>query len=132
MRTFASLLTHPGCGGSVARVGETLYDDETLVVDDQGLTLRRYYFPMGRPKRIRYRDVRRVDVRPMSWLTGKGRGWGTADPRYWLPLDFHRAGKRTLLCFDLGRHVKPCVSPRDPDRVIELLRSRVPMEGSAD
>lgn len=59
--------------------------------------------------------------------TGKGRLWGTAVPRYWLPLDMRRPAKQTLLCFDLGRRVKPCVSPDDPDRVIELLRGRVPV-----
>ena len=63
----------------------------------------------------------------MNWLTGKGRLWGTADLRYWLPLDMRRPGKHTLICIDLGRGVKPCVSPDDTDRVIEVLRSRVPI-----
>jgi len=39
------------------------------------------------------------------------------------------AGKSTLVIFDLGRPVKPCVTPDEPDRVIELLRSRVPVGG---
>ena len=92
-----------------------------------GLTIRRYYFPWAGAKRISYDGVVRVEVRPMNWLTGKGRLWGTAVPRYWLPLDMRRPAKQTLLCFDLGRRVKPCVSPDDPDRVIELLRGRVPV-----
>jgi hypothetical protein len=28
---------------------------------------------------------------------------------------------------DIGRSVRPCISPDDPDRVIELLRGRVPV-----
>jgi hypothetical protein len=28
---------------------------------------------------------------------------------------------------ELGHRVRPCISPDDPDRVIELLRDRVPI-----
>jgi len=108
-------------------VGEPLYADGVLSLDDRGVTIRRYYFPLAAAKHISYHGVRRVEVRPMNWLTGKGRLWGTGDPRYWLPLDMRRPAKQILLCFDLGRRVKPCVSPDDPDRVIELLRGRVPV-----
>ncbi|MBV8350518.1 MAG: hypothetical protein JOZ49_24320, partial [Mycolicibacterium sp.] len=87
-----------GAGG-----GGPLYADGTLSLDERGLTIRRYYFPWAGAKRISYDGVVRVEVRPMNWLTGKGRLWGTAIPRYWLPLDMRRPAKQTLLCFDLGR-----------------------------
>lgn len=106
-------------------MSNALYDDGGLVLDEDGLTIRRYYFPWAGSKRISYANIRRAEVRPMGWFTGRGRVWGTADPRYWLPLDVRRARKHTLLVFDTGRCVKPCVSPDDPDRVVELLRGRV-------
>ena len=28
---------------------------------------------------------------------------------------------------DIGRRVRPCITPDEPDRVIELLRDRVPV-----
>jgi hypothetical protein len=28
---------------------------------------------------------------------------------------------------DVGTRVKPCITPEDPDRVLELLRARVPV-----
>jgi hypothetical protein len=111
-------------------VNDALYDDGGLRVDEDGVFIRRYYFPWAGPKRIAYNAIRRVQVRPLNWLTGKGRGWGTAHPGYWFPLDMRRFGKSTLLILDLGRRVKPCVTPDDPDRVIELLRSRVPVKGA--
>lgn len=106
---------------------DALYDDGGLLLDEGGLTIRRYYFPWAGAKRIAYNAIRHVEARPMGWLTGRGRGWGTSHPGYWFPLDIRRAGKRTLLVFDLGRRVKPCVTPEEPDRVIKLLRSRVPV-----
>jgi hypothetical protein len=105
----------------------TLYEDDGLVVDDAGITIRRYYFPLGGPKRITYPEIRNVRTEPMTWLSGKGRIWGTSDPRYWFPLDTRRGGKKTLLVLDIGRRVRPCITPDDPDRVVELLRARVPV-----
>lgn len=108
-------------------VTEALYEDGGLRLDEDGITIRHYYFPWAGPKRIGYPDVRRVHSHPMTWLSGKGRIWGTSDPRYWFGLDTHRPGKRTLLVLDVDRRVRPCITPDDPDRVIELLRDRVPV-----
>jgi hypothetical protein len=114
--------------GNVGSMGEKLYEDAVMMADATGLTLRRYYFPSAGSKRIEYSDIRGVSVRPMNWLTGKGRLWGTGSPGYWLPLDVRRMGKSTLLVFDLGGRVKPCVSPDEPERLLALLSSRVHVE----
>jgi hypothetical protein len=107
------------------KVGDVLYDDGSLLLNEDGVTIRRYYFPLAWPKRIRYTAIRDVDARPLDWCSGKGRGWGTAHPGYWLPLDVRRWRKPTLLVLDVGQRVKPCVSPDDPQRVIELLHERI-------
>ena len=104
---------------------EALYDDAGLMLDEDGITIRRYYFPLATPKRIAYNKIRGIRAKPMSWLSGKGRIWGTSDPRYWLPLDVARRSKQTLLILELGRWVRPCITPEDPTRVIALLRDRV-------
>jgi hypothetical protein len=102
------------------------YDDGKARLDEGGLTLRRYYFPLGSAKRIPYADIRAVSVRPMGWWTGRGRLWGSAHPRYWLPLDGSRPRKDSLVVVDIGRRVRPAFSPDDPARVMELLGERVP------
>lgn len=102
-----------------------LYDDGKIVVDDEGITLRRYYFPIATGKRIPYERIQGVTVRPMGWLRGKGRVWGSARPRYWLPLDLSRPKKDTLVVLDLGRFVRPAFSPDDPSRVADLLGDHV-------
>jgi len=108
-------------------VTEALYEDAGLLLDENGITIRRYYFPWAGPKRIAYSEIRHVNPQPIGWLSGKGRIWGASDPRYWFPLDTRRGSKETLLVFDVGARVRPCVSPENPDRVIELLRTRVPV-----
>lgn len=101
------------------------YTDDGLVLDDEGLTIRRYYSPWAGRKRISYRDLRGVQARPMTWLTGKGRLWGTLDPRYWLPFDLGRARKEVLLILDVGRRVSPVITPDDPHRVLDILQTRI-------
>lgn len=87
------------------------YDDGRVFLDDEGVTLHRYYFPFGTSRRIPYRRIQRVRAEPMGWLTGKGRGWGSAHPGYWLPFDPARPRKSTLIVLELGGWVKPSFSP---------------------
>ena len=104
---------------------EALYHDAGLVLDEDGITIRRYYFPLATAKRIAYNKIRGIRAKPMSWLSGKGRIWGTSHPRHWFPLDVARGRKQTLLLVDVGRWVRPCITPEDPARVIAVLRDRV-------
>ncbi|WP_324273525.1 hypothetical protein [Blastococcus brunescens] len=101
---------------------DVIYDDGRVRLDREALTLRRYYFPLARSKRIPYSDIRGIEVRPLTWLTGKGRLWGSAHPRYWLPLDRARLRKDTALVLDVGGRVRPAFTPDDPARVADLLR----------
>lgn len=102
-----------------------LYEDAGLTLDEDGITIRRYYFPFATSKRVAYSDIQGIKAESMGWASGKGRLWGAADPRYWFPLDTQRGSKTTLLILDVGRKVKPCITPEDPGKVIELLKSRV-------
>ncbi|KZS84387.1 MULTISPECIES: hypothetical protein [Mycobacterium] len=102
-----------------------LYEDAGVLLDDDCITIRRYYFPFATSKRIAYRDIKSIKTEQMGWASGKGRLWGATDPRYWFPLDVKRGSKNTLLILDVGSRVKPCITPEDPDHVIELLKARV-------
>ena len=110
--------------------GTVLYDDGRCLLDEDGLTLRHYYFPLGTSKRIRYGQIQEFRAQPMTWLTGKGRGWGTSNPNFWLPLDMTRHRKDTLIVLDVGAHVKPAFSPDEPVEVLRVLRERVPERSS--
>lgn len=102
-----------------------LYQDAGLTLDEDGITIRRYYFPFATPKRVAYSKIKGIKAKPMGWASGKGRFWGAGDPRHWFPLDMQRGHKQTLLILDVGRRVRPCITPDDPDTVIGLLKTRV-------
>ena len=105
---------------------EALYEDAGLLLDADGITIRRYYFPLATSKQYCIHPDPGHQTRPMSWATGKGRFWGATDPRYWFPLDIHRGSKRTMLVLHVGRgRVRPCITPDNPEHVIAVLRDRV-------
>lgn len=103
-----------------------LYHDDTCDVDADGITLLNYYFPSKRPKHIAYSDIQHIQKHSMGALTGKGRIWGTGDFRHWSPLDKHRSNKDIAIVFDIGRHVRPTFSPRDPEQVLAILGEHTP------
>ncbi len=100
------------------------YDDGLVALDRDGVTIRQYYFPLGASKRIPYARIKGVQARRMGLLSGKGRMWGSGDFRHWLPLDLRRPTKDTLLILDLGRWVKPAITPDNAARVLTILRER--------
>jgi hypothetical protein len=53
-------LTAEVCCGTVCGVTEALYEDAGLLLDDDGITIRRYYFPLATPKRIAYADIQGI------------------------------------------------------------------------
>ena len=97
------------------------YRDRWIRCSPDGIDIRGYYFPWG-TKHIAYSSigsVRRVDI---GTFTGKGRIWGTANPRYWASLDPGRPKKKVGLILDLGRFVRPFITPDDPDAVEAAIR----------
>ncbi|HTT93550.1 MAG TPA: hypothetical protein VMF55_02700 [Solirubrobacterales bacterium] len=87
-----------------------------------GLRIRHYYLPWG-DKRIPVAEIRsatRVEVGPTR---GRWRLWGTANPRYWANLDVGRRRKGTGFVLELGRPVRPFVTPDDPDAFEAALRA---------
>lgn len=102
-----------------------LYDDGLVELDQQGITLRRYYFPWAGSKHIPYANIQGVHRRSMGAWTGKGRLWGSGDLRHWAPLDLRRPKKDTAITLDLGKFVRPVFSPDDPARVMALLSQHV-------
>jgi hypothetical protein len=95
---------------------DDIYQDRWIRCTQDAVHIRGYYFPWG-GKTVPYsaiRSVRRVEIGP---LTGQGRIWGTANPTVWANLDPGRFGKSEGLLLDVGRRVRPFITPDDPAAV---------------
>jgi len=98
-----------------------VYDDGLITCDDERIVIRRYY-PWG-PKRIPYSSIK--GVRSIS-LTGankvrRWRIWGSGDFVHWWNFDPSRTQKTTALVLDVGRHIRPTITPDDPAAVERIL-----------
>jgi hypothetical protein len=111
-----------GTRGTVSRT--TLYEDKYITCDDDAITVRQYYFPLG-TKRIRYDEIRWFDQRRIGMMTGRYRIWGAGDPRYWFHLDATRPKKSKAIVIDKGDWVKAVITPDDPDAVLHILEEKI-------
>lgn len=100
-----------------------LYEDRYLVCDDEALTIKDYFFPKG-SKRIPYADIRKVSELTMTALTGQWRIWGMGLSPYWYHYDALRPTKSRSICLDLGKIVKPILTPEHHDEVLLLLKEK--------
>jgi len=98
------------------------YRDTSVVCGADTLEIRRYY-PWG-SKTVPYHAIVGVQRVTLGALKGKARLWGSANVGYWANLDTKRPSKPEGLVLDLGKRVKPFITPDDPDRVEALIRER--------
>jgi hypothetical protein len=97
-----------------------LYEDRWTTCTEDEIQAR-WYYPWG-TKRIPYQSVRGVRLVRLTAIRGKGRIWGSANPRYWASLDPRRSTKQTGVVLDLGRFVHPFLTPDDPDAFERVVR----------
>ena len=100
-----------------------LYEDSVLVCDDDAITIKTYYFPVG-SKRIPYRNIQSFESFSMGPLTGQYRIWGMGLSPHWLHLDIARPRKTEALILDLGSWVKPLLTPDDCAAVRSILKDK--------
>jgi hypothetical protein len=101
------------------------YDDGSIRCDEQALSIRRYY-PWG-TKRIPYTSIKSVDTLPLTGLqkVRRWRLWGSGDFVHWWNLDLQRPSKSTALVIDVGRRVRPTITPDDPTEVARILTDAI-------
>ncbi|MBO0728481.1 MAG: hypothetical protein J2P57_04430 [Acidimicrobiaceae bacterium] len=108
---------------------EATYDDGGVALDRSGVTIRRYY-PWG-PKAVPYASIKSVSELPLSGINKvrRFRLWGSGDFVHWWNLDSRRPTKDVALVLDVGRHVRPTITPDDPATVKRLIEEHLPAKG---
>lgn len=97
-----------------------MYDDGRVVLDQYGLLIRRYFFPVG-DKRILWGEFK--DVVAHHNALGRWRIWGGGFGR-WYNLDPKRVLKKIAFMVDKGDSTRAVVTPDDPDAFRAALEAR--------
>ena len=66
----------------------TLYEDRYITLTDQGVTIKWYYFPIGKAKHIAWGEVKAFRYEPINLFTSKG--WGMGFSNVWWASDVVR------------------------------------------
>ncbi|MGN6472761.1 MAG: hypothetical protein ACTHK4_03805 [Mycobacteriales bacterium] len=101
------------------------YEDDQVSCTDTELVIKRYYFPGG-AKRIAYDAIRQVTRLELTGINAvrRWRIWGSGDFIHWWNLDPHRPSKKVALVLDIGKRVRPTITPSDPDALERILTER--------
>ncbi|MBV8301787.1 MAG: hypothetical protein JOY68_07675 [Candidatus Dormibacteraeota bacterium] len=86
----------------------------------------RWYYPWG-SKRIPYQAIRGVSELPLTGINKvrRWRLWGSGDFLHWWNLDLRRTGKTLALVIDVGRRVRPTITPDDPATAERVIKSHL-------
>lgn len=105
--------------------GEATYDDGRIACDSEGLVIRRYY--LWGAKRIPYASIKGVKDLPLTGVNAvrRWRIWGSGDFVHWWNLDPQRPNKELALVIDVGRRVRPTITPDDPQAVERIIKERL-------
>jgi hypothetical protein len=98
------------------------YRDKGIVCGPDSVEIRHYY--LWGSKTVAYGSITGVQRVALSAFTGRARIWGSANVGYWANLDTKRTSKKEGLILDLGKRIKPFITPDDIDHVESLLRER--------
>ncbi len=93
-----------------------------MTCDDQNLILRHYY-PWG-AKTIPFTSIVGVQKVTLSPMRGQMRIWGSCNIKLWSNLDGQRPKKSTGLILDIGKRVKPFITPDDVEKVDKIIREK--------
>jgi hypothetical protein len=101
------------------------YQDRSLLVDDDGITITSYFWP-GHHRHIPFSSIVAVEEIPLGTFSGRYRlvGFELRRLRDFFPWDSHRSATSRAFALDVGGRVRPVISPEDHEQVLELITER--------
>jgi hypothetical protein len=102
-----------------------LYSDKLIEIKDGSITLKKYYFPSLASKIILFEDIEKIEVKKVSFFTGKYRIQGTGNFKTWFPFDSLRS-KRDKIFFIIYKNkwVQSAFTVEDSRKVEEILKEK--------
>jgi hypothetical protein len=102
-----------------------LYEDTQIIIHDNELEIKRYYFPTAGSKIIRFSDIKNIEELQLTLFNGKGRIWGMSLAPFWYNWDNNRFWRKKAIIINTGKTINPAITPDNHDEVIKILKNKV-------
>lgn len=101
---------------------EHLYEDRTLFIDDEGVTVTSYYWPRHH-RHIPFASIVSVETIAIGTWSGRYRlvGLEFRHLHKFFHWDTRRSKKSEAIVLDIGRRLRPTLTPDDHERVLQLI-----------
>lgn len=103
---------------------KTLYEDRTVRLDTDGVTIRHFYFPFV-SRYLPYEKITSASTGVLPGFGGRLRIWGTTDFSSWYSFDILRPAKTTAVVLETQGRVTPAFTPKDPDKVESIITKQI-------
>lgn len=103
---------------------KSLYNDDSIEILRDAILIKRYYFPFGFPRVIKWNEIKKVSVEKVRWFNGKLRVWGLDIKPYWFNFDI-RFNKNKMIVIDTGGFIKAAITPDDIDAVYKIIKAKL-------
>lgn len=104
---------------------EPIYSDSLVILTEDALILKHYYYPARAPKRVAFADIQRIVVKKPTIWNGKWRLHGTGTFTTWFAEDQQRPTRDKLFFAKIRKKwMKIAFTVEDSNRVEEILRGK--------
>ena len=104
---------------------ESIYKDKLITITKNEIIFHHYYFPTGKDKVVRFKDLKCVSVEKPTIWNGKWRLHGTGNFRVWFPKDYGRPKRDRIFIATLKTQwVRIGFTAEDGDKLENILKSR--------
>ncbi|AFZ37919.1 hypothetical protein Sta7437_4454 [Stanieria cyanosphaera PCC 7437] len=110
-----------------------LYEDRQIICDEEAITIKDYYAPLGGDKVILYSQINSISEQKLTIWSGLSQIWGSltnvnernnAPKVYWSSFDPKRLFKNKALVIDDGELVKSVITPDNQAKVFQILQAK--------
>jgi hypothetical protein len=102
-----------------------IYQDKFITITHDEITINYYYLWYPMSKKINFSTVKNVDLINLTLFSGRFKFWGINHLMYWYHMDINRHSKKEGIILDLGRRIKPAITPNNVIQVYEILLDRL-------
>jgi hypothetical protein len=97
------------------------YSDNLIAIDNEGITLKVYYFPFCRSKRIKFSDIQKIT----AIKGGCFRLWGSDDFQTWFGNDWSRMERKMRFVIEIKNSwFRSGFTCKDSDTVYKILSAK--------